>query len=184
MIRPSRMRMQLILVPYLKASSCLRKKSIKAIELKFYFRIPFLNKSDLKPMRALAENVFLDCMTKEPDEIFYIIATISARSYDVTNDIFSQFERLATPKHWIGWNQCGRKRQAWQSGWRRPSIRLKLKIHYDMIFTPILVNKTRFWKIPWNTSLNVKSAIQWTWKAYSRSSRPSLWRWKDYWGLH
>ena len=80
------MRMQLILVPYLKASSCLRKKSIKAIELKFYFRIPFLNKSDLKPMRALAENVFLDCMTKEPDEIFYIIATYKSGSILRRND--------------------------------------------------------------------------------------------------
>jgi len=47
-------------------------------------------------MRALAENVFLDCMTKEPDERFYIIAKNKS---DVTNDILSQFERLATPKH-------------------------------------------------------------------------------------
>ena len=45
--------------------------SAEASRNKFYFRIPFLNKSDLKPMRALAENVFLDCMTKEPDFISY-----------------------------------------------------------------------------------------------------------------
>ena len=64
-------------------------------------------------MRALAENVFLDCMTKEPDEDFI---SLQKTKSDVTNDILSQFERLATPKHWIGWNQCGRKRQAWQSG--------------------------------------------------------------------
>ena len=53
----------------------LAKNLNQAIELKFYFRIPFLNKSDLKPMRALAENVFLDCMTKESDIISYVIAS-------------------------------------------------------------------------------------------------------------
>ena len=47
-------------------------------------------------MRALAENVFLDCMTKEPDEDFI---SLQKTNSDVTNDILSQFERLATPKH-------------------------------------------------------------------------------------
>ena len=37
-------------------------------------------------MRALAENVFLDCMTKEPDEIFYIIATYKSGSILRRND--------------------------------------------------------------------------------------------------
>ena len=101
-----------------KASSCLRKNLKNYYRAKIFIiiflRIPFLNKSDLKTMHALAKNLIIDSMTKEPDFIFSIRKMIS----------YSNLESIWKTRHFeaLRWMESMWKKTASLTNWLETTI--------------------------------------------------------------